>query len=130
MMDDMHNNLMEALGIEIITTEKDEVILTMPVDRRTHQPAGFLHGGASVLLAETAASLGGFLNINQDTHAVFGLEINANHIKSKRTGVVTAKATPVHIGKTTMVWNIHITDEKDNLISISRCTLGVVSKKK
>lgn len=129
-MDDMHNNLMEALGIEIITTEKDEVILTMPVDRRTHQPAGFLHGGASVLLAETAASLGGFLNINQDTHAVFGLEINANHIKSKRTGVVTAKATPVHIGKTTMVWNIHITDEKDNLISISRCTLGVVSKKK
>jgi len=129
-MDDMHNNLMEALGIEIITTEKDEVILTMPVDRRTHQPAGFLHGGASVLLAETAASLGGFLNINQDTHAVFGLEINANHIKSKRTGVVTAKATHVHIGKTTMVWNIHITDEKDNLISISRCTLGVVSKKK
>lgn len=129
-MDDMHNNLMEALGIEIITTEKDEVILTMPVDRRTHQPAGFLHGGASVLLAETAASLGGFLNINQDTHAVFGLEINANHIKSKRTGVVTAKATPVHIGKTTMVWNIHIIDEKDNLISISRCTLGVVSKKK
>lgn len=130
MMDDMHNNLMEALGIEIIITEKDEVILTMPVDRRTHQPAGFLHGGASVLLAETAASLGGFLNINQDTHAVFGLEINANHIKSKRTGVVTAKATPVHIGKTTMVWNIHITDEKDDLISISRCTLGVVSKKK
>lgn len=130
MMDNMHNDLMQALGIEIITTEKDEVVLTMPVDSRTHQPAGFLHGGASVLLAETAASLGGFFNINQDTHAVFGLEINANHIKSKRTGVVTAKATPVHIGKTTMVWNIHITDEKDDLISISRCTLGVVSKKK
>lgn len=129
MMDNMHNDLMQALGIEIITTEKDEVVLTMPVDSRTHQPAGFLHGGASVLLAETAASLGGFFNINQDTHAVFGLEINANHIKSKRTGVVTAKATPVHIGKTTMVWNIHITDEKDDLISISRCTLGVVSKK-
>ncbi len=129
-MDDMHNNLMQALGIEVITTEKDKVTLTMPVDRRTHQPAGFLHGGASVLLAETAASIGGFLNIDQETELVFGIEINANHIKSKRAGIVTAKATPVHIGKTTMVWNIHITDEESDLISISRCTLGVVPKKR
>lgn len=129
-MYDSKNNLMKSLGIEVTTSEKDKVILTMPVDERTHQPAGFLHGGASVLLAETAASIGGFLNINPETQLVFGIEINANHIKSKREGAVTAIATPVHIGKTTMVWNIHIKDEQDEIISISRCTLGVVPKKK
>lgn len=129
-MDNMNMDLMKSLGIEVITTNKDQVTLTMPVDNRTHQPAGFLHGGASVLLAETAASIGGFLNINQETQLVFGIEINANHLKSKREGLVTANATPVHIGKTTMVWNIHITDEQDELISISRCTLSVVPKKR
>lgn len=129
-MKNPNNTLMKSLGIEMLKIDKDEVILSMPVDERTHQPAGFLHGGASVLLAETAASLAGFQNINQETHLVFGIEINANHIKSKREGMVTASATPVHLGKTTMVWNIHITDENDELISISRCTLGVVPKKK
>lgn len=129
-MDNMNMDLMTSLGIEFIKTEKDNVTLTMPVDERTHQPAGFLHGGASVLLAETAASIGGFMNINQETELVFGIEINANHIKSKREGLVTAVATPIHIGKTTMVWNIRITDEENDLISISRCTLGVVPKKK
>jgi len=129
-MDNMNMDLMTSLGIEFIKTEKDNVTLTMPVDERTHQPAGFLHGGASVLLAETAASIGGFMNINQETELVFGIEINANHIKSKREGIVTAVATPIHIGKTTMVWNIRITDEENDLISISRCTLGVVPKKK
>lgn len=129
-MDNMNIDLMTSLGIEFIKTEKDNVTLTMPVDERTHQPAGFLHGGASVLLAETAASIGGFMNINQETELVFGIEINANHIKSKREGLVTAVATPIHIGKTTMVWNIRITDEENELISISRCTLGVVPKKK
>lgn len=129
-MDNMNMDLMTSLGIEFIKTEKDNVTLTMPVDERTHQPAGFLHGGASVLLAETAASIGGFMNINQETELVFGIEINANHIKSKREGIVTAVATPIHIGKTTMVWNIRITDEENELISISRCTLGVVPKKK
>lgn len=129
-MKNPNNTLMKSLGIEMLKIDKDEVILSMPVDERTHQPAGFLHGGASVLLAETAASLAGFQNINQETHLVFGIEINANHIKSKREGTVTASATPVHLGKTTMVWNIHITDENNELISISRCTLGVVPKKK
>lgn len=127
---ELQNELMDALGIEIVTLEKDKVVMTMPVDKRTHQPAGFLHGGASVLLAETVASIGGFLNINLETHNVFGIEINANHLKSKRDGLVTATATPVHIGRTTMVWNIHITDEQEELVGISRCTLGVVPKKK
>ncbi len=126
---DMQNQLMESLGIEFITTEKDKIVMTMPVDERTHQPAGFLHGGASVLLAETAASVGGFLNVDTSTHSVFGVEINANHIRSKREGVVTATATPLHIGRTSMVWNITITDEADKLICTSRCTLGVVERR-
>lgn len=123
------NELMKALGIEIVTLDKEKVVMTMPVDGRTHQPAGFLHGGASVLLAETAASFGGFLNVDQEKQAVFGVEINANHLKSKREGTVTATATPYHIGRTTMVWDIQIRDEADLLICISRCTIGVVDRR-
>src|SRR5699024_3135817 len=104
--------------------------LTMPVDERTHQPAGFLHGGASVLLAETAASIGGSMNMNQETELVFGIEINVNHIKSKREEIVTAVATPIHIGKKTMVWNIRITDEEYLSIYITYYTLEDMSKKK
>jgi len=125
----MHNELMESLGIEFISLEKEKVVMTMPVDERTHQPAGFLHGGASVLLAETAASIGGFLHIDKDKQAVFGMQINANHLKSKKDGLVTATATPIHIGRTTMVWDIQITDETNALICISRCTLGVVERR-
>lgn len=125
----MENTLMNSLGIKVVTLEKEYVEMTMPVDERTKQPAGFLHGGTSVLLAETAASVGGFLNIDQENENVFGIEINANHVKSKRDGMVTAKATPFHIGKSTMIWNIKITDENDELVCISRCTLGVVPKK-
>lgn len=120
---------MELLGIEFITLEKDKVVMTMPVDERTHQPAGYLHGGASVLLAETAASIGGALNVDLEKQAVFGMEINANHVRSKREGLVTATATPLHIGKTTMVWDVKITDEEEKLICISRCTLGVVDRR-
>lgn len=125
----INNTLIKSLGIELIHVKKDEVIMTMPVDERTHQPAGFLHGGASVLLAETAASLGGVANIDEEKQIVFGLEINANHIKSKRDGIVTAKAIPLHVGRMTMVWEVKITDENNDLISVSRCTLGVVDKK-
>lgn len=126
----MNNKLMEALGIEFVTLEKDLVVMTMPIDERTHQPAGYLHGGASVLLAETAASIGGFLNVDQENEAVFGVEINANHVKSKQEGLVTATATPLHRGKTTMVWDIKITDETDSLVCVSRCTIGVVQRRK
>ncbi|SFA91729.1 uncharacterized domain 1-containing protein [Lentibacillus halodurans] len=124
-----NNTLMEALGIETVSLDTDQVVMTMPVDRRTHQPAGFLHGGANVALAESAASIGAFLNVDPEKFNIFGIEINANHIKSKREGTVTAKAEPVHKGKTTMVWEISITDEHDNLICISRCTIGIVPKR-
>lgn len=122
--------LMEALGMEFVYATKEVVKMTMPVDERTKQPAGFLHGGASVALAETAASIGAAKNVNMDEYSVFGMEINANHMKSKQDGTVTAIATPFHIGRTSMVWEIKITDENDNLICISRCTIGVVPKRK
>lgn len=125
----IQNTLIETLGIEIISMDKQSVVLTMPVDSRTHQPAGFLHGGASVALAETAASIGGLLNVDPEKYSVFGVEINANHIKSKKDGIVTAKAFPQHVGKRTMVWQINITDEDKDLICVSRCTIGVVAKR-
>lgn len=131
-MESLHSKgtLLEALGIEIVSIEEGEVIATMPVDERTRQPFGYLHGGASVALAETVASYGSAALINMDTHTCFGLEINANHIKSKKDGIVTAKAKPIHQGRTTMVWEIKMTDEKDQLLCISRCTVAVVEKKR
>lgn len=126
---DISKTLLKSLGIEIIKLEKNEVTMTMPVDDRTKQPAGFLHGGASVALAETAASVGASLHVDLAEMNVFGIEINANHVKSKRDGLVTAIAKPLHIGRTTMVWEINITDEDDALICISRCTVGIVAKK-
>ncbi|WP_138420288.1 hotdog fold thioesterase [Aquibacillus sediminis] len=127
---DFSNTLMESLGIETVRVEKNNVELKMPVDARTHQPMGVLHGGASVALAETAASIGAFLHVDPIKFNVFGIEINANHIKSKRDGWVLGRATPIHIGKTTMVWEIKIVDEEEQLIAISRCTIGIVPKKK
>ncbi|RPF50286.1 hotdog fold thioesterase [Aquisalibacillus elongatus] len=123
------HTLFETLDIEVVKSEKDKVILEMPVTSKVHQPLGYLHGGASVALAESAASIGGFLNVDPEKQGVFGIEINANHVKSKRDGVVRAVAKPIHIGKSTMVWEIKILDERDQLISVSRCTLGVVQRK-
>jgi uncharacterized protein (TIGR00369 family) len=125
---DVKNTLIEALGMEAVTLNKDLVEMTMPVDHRTKQPAGFLHGGANAALAETAASVGAYLNADMEKMNVFGLEINANHIKSKREGIVTAKAVPLHIGNSTMVWEVKITDEQNKLVCVSRCTIGVVPK--
>jgi len=118
--------LMNSLGIEIIKLEKGKVVATMPVDDRTRQPFGLLHGGASVALAETVASIGAYELVDQSTEAVVGLEINANHIRSKRDGLVTATGTVLHQGKTTMVWDIKIADEQGKLICISRCTIAVI----
>lgn len=128
---ELHNNtLLGSLGIEITELKKGKVVATMPVDDRTRQPFGLLHGGASVALAETVASVGAFEMIDKENQAAVGLEINANHIRAKRDGVVTAVGTVIHQGKTTMVWDIKITDEEDNLICISRCTIAVIKVKK
>ncbi|WP_343842753.1 hotdog fold thioesterase [Salinibacillus aidingensis] len=123
------NTMLEALDIEMVEMNPNRVVLSMPVGPKTHQPFGYLHGGASVALAETAASIGGALNIDIETQNVFGIEINANHLRSKRSGMVTGTAEPIHIGSRTMVWEIKVEDENNQLISISRCTLGVVSKR-
>ncbi len=108
------NKLMESLGIEIVELDKNKVVMSMPVDERTHQPYGYLHGGASVLLAETVASIGATLHVDVNEKDVFGMEINANHIRSKRDGKVFAIGTPLHIGRTTQVWSIEIKDETTN----------------
>lgn len=128
-MVNMNNTLMQSLGIEITSIEKGLVVATMPVDERTRQPFGLLHGGASVALAETAASAGAIELIDQETEAAVGLEINANHIKGKRDGVVTATAAILHHGKSTMIWEINIRDEQDQLVCVSRCTMAVIKRK-
>ncbi len=124
------NTLLESLGIKVVEVTSGRAVLTMPVDERTRQPFGFLHGGASVALAETAASIGAAALIDLEKEACFGLEINANHIKAKKDGVVTATAEVQHRGRTTMVWTISITDEKKELICLSRCTMAIVQKNK
>jgi 1,4-dihydroxy-2-naphthoyl-CoA hydrolase len=118
--------LLSTLDIEIIEMTKRRVVARMPVGPKVHQPFGLLHGGASVALAETAASVAGSLNVDPAKQTVVGLEINANHLRGKRDGVVTAVATPVHIGRRTQVWEIRITDENDKPVCVSRCTLAVV----
>ncbi|WP_274857101.1 hotdog fold thioesterase [Bacillus methanolicus] len=125
----MKNTLINALGIEITALEKGKVTATMPVDERTKQPFGLLHGGASVALAETVASLGAYELVDKETEAVAGLEINANHVRPKTEGIVTAHGEVVHRGRTTMVWDIKIVDEQEKLICISRCTVAVIKKK-
>lgn len=124
----MENTLISTLGIEITTLEKGHVIATMPVDDRTRQPFGLLHGGASVALAETVASVGAFELVDPLTEATVGLEINANHIRGKKEGIVTATGNILHHGRTTQVWEIKITDEDGKLICVSRCTMAVIKR--
>src|SRR5437870_3942277 len=102
-------NLAHALGIEITAVAEDGVEGRMPVDGRTHQPMGLLHGGASVALAETLGSLAAATRIDMTKQACVGLEINANHLKGVREGWVRGRATPVHVGRSTQVWEIRIT---------------------
>ena len=124
------NTVLEALGCEIIELDKDRVIITMPISNAARQPFGLLHGGVSVVLSESCASIGTWLNIDQHTQAAVGIEINANHVRAKRDGTVTATAIPMHKGRTTMVWETRITDERKQLICISRCTVAIVHQPK
>lgn len=123
------NTLMETLEIQLTEVTAQRVVATMPVTPKVHQPFGILHGGASVVLAETVASVGAASSIDLATHAAVGLEINANHIRAKRDGLVTATATPLHQGRSTQVWSIDIRDEDDELICTSRCTMAIIEKK-
>ena len=118
--------LLSTLDIEMTEMTKQRVTATMPVTPKVHQPFGLLHGGASVVLAETVASMAAWLNVDQATEQVVGLEINANHLRAKRDGMITAVATPAHIGRRTQVWEVRITDEADKLVCLSRCTMAVI----
>jgi len=119
--------LVGTLGIKFVGIGDDYINATMPVEPKTHQPFGLLHGGASVALAESVASTAGFL-ASPEGKTVVGLEINANHIRGVRKGLVTATARAFHIGKSTQVWDIQIVDERDKLVCISRMTAAVIDR--
>ena len=122
--------LADALGIEITAVDDDYLEGRMPVDGRTHQPMGLLHGGASVALAETLGSIAATLHLSDPTtQTCVGLEINANHLKGVRDGWVRGRATPLHIGRRTQVWEIRITHEESGaLVCVSRLTMAVIDR--
>ena len=125
------NTLMEVLGIECIEIGSDYVISRMPVDHRTHQPMGLLHGGASMALIESIGSMGSTLLIDLEKEAPVGLEINANHVSGVRSGYVKAIGKIVHAGKSTHIWQVDIFHEETNkLVCTGRLTVMIVPKKK
>jgi 1,4-dihydroxy-2-naphthoyl-CoA hydrolase len=123
------NTMAERLGIQFTEIGENFLTASMPVDHRTHQPLGLLHGGASVALAETLGSVASTMTIDPDKQFCVGVEINANHIKGVRAGTVSGKTTPVHIGKKTQVWEIRITTEANELVCISRITMAILDKR-
>jgi len=118
--------MMGVIGIELTGYGEDWIRGRMPVDQRTHQPFGLLHGGASVTLAETLASVGAFSTQNPETHAAVGMEINANHVRPVREGWVHGEAKMETMGRTSQVWTIRITNEKGKLVCLSRCTMAII----
>jgi 1,4-dihydroxy-2-naphthoyl-CoA hydrolase len=121
------NTLVSHLGIELVEAGDDYVTAKMPVDGRTHQPAHILHGGASVVLAETLASWASTFVVDREKNYCVGLEINANHVRAVSSGWVTGTARPVHLGRSTQVWEVRITDESQRLVCISRVTMAVLA---
>lgn len=122
------NTMSEFLGIQFIEVGKDFLSATMPVNERTKQPIGILHGGANVVLAETVASTAANAVIDLNQFYCVGLEINANHLRSVKEGLVTAVTTPIHLGRTTQVWQINIFNEEGKQTCVSRMTAAVISR--
>lgn len=123
------NTLMETLNIQYTEIGDDYLVATMPVNEKVYQPMGILHGGATVALAESVGSTASHLFIDSKSIEVRGIEITANHLKSKRDGMITATAKVIHKGRTTHLWEIRIVDEEDNLISFCKLTNIILSKK-
>lgn len=123
-------NMSEYLGIEITDVDHDQISGRMPVDHRTKQPLGLLHGGASVVLAETLGSIAANASVDTDLYYCVGLEINANHIRSVREGFVYGIAKALHVGRKTQVWEVRITNQEQQLVCISRLTVAVIDKNK
>lgn len=124
------NTLMETLEMEFIDAGEDFLVATMPVNSRVHQPMGLLHGGASVALAESVGSAASIMFINPEKQEVRGIEISANHLKSKREGIVTGTAKIIHKGASIHLWEIRITDEEGKLISLCKLTNMVLPRKR
>lgn len=122
----LNNSLAAHLNMTLSELGPDYLKVSMPVTEQVHQPMGLLHGGASVALAETAGSVGANLIVDPSQAACVGQEINANHVRGVRSGIVTATARPVHIGSTSQVWDIRIHDERERLVCISRLTMAVI----
>lgn len=120
-------SMVEHLGIVFTAIGPDFITATMPVDERTKQPLGLLHGGASVVLAETLGSIAANCVVDNEKYYCVGLDINANHIRSVKSGYVTGTTKPVHVGKSTQVWEIIIKDEGEQLVCISRITMAVLA---
>ncbi len=124
-----NGTMTETLGIEWTEVGPDFLRAKMPVDHRTKQPYGLLHGGASCVLAETVGSVGSAMVIDHEKYFCVGLDINANHIRGAREGYVIGTARPIHLGNSTHVWEIKISDEKERLICISRLTMAILLRK-
>jgi 1,4-dihydroxy-2-naphthoyl-CoA hydrolase len=124
------NTMMDVLGIEYTEVGENYICAKMPVDKRTHQPVGLLHGGATAALAETLGSLGSTLVCNPEEYSITGIEVNANHIKGVREGYVHAKSTLIHCGRTMHVWNTEVKNDKGELVAICRLTVLVLPRKK
>ena len=120
--------MVDHLGIEFLEIGDDYVKARMPVDHRTHQPFGLLHGGASVTLAETLGSMGAWFCVDPAKYVCVGLEINANHLRGAREGWVYGVARPLHVGRTTQVWEIKITNAEDKLVCVSRITMAILPR--
>ena len=129
MLETGNNSLVNSLGIEFLSIDYKQLSARMPVDNRTRQPFGILHGGASVALAETLCSIGGWLNVDDKKFYVVGQEINANHIRPVKSGDVIGTAIPIHLGRRSQVWQTEIREQSDKLVCISRCTLSVLEIK-
>ncbi len=123
------NTMAEYLGIEFIEVGDDYLVAKMPIDARTKQPIGIMHGGTSCVLAETVGSTAGNYCVDMNTHYCVGLDINTNHLRSMREGYIIGTAKPFHLGRTTQVWEIDIRDEANNRVSINRLTLAVLTRK-
>jgi 1,4-dihydroxy-2-naphthoyl-CoA hydrolase len=123
------NTMLEYIGIQFTSIGDGTIEARMPVDHRTHQPFGILHGGASVALAETLGSVAAMCCLDPALQYCVGLDINANHIKSVKEGFVVGRVKPIHVGKKTHVWEIKITTEKEELVCISRITMAILDRK-
>lgn len=122
------NTILEVLGIETIELGEDYIKATMPVDKRTHQPMGLLHGGASAVLIESLGSIGSSLIADMKTESIVGLEVNANHLRGVKSGKVTGTATIIHCGRRTHVWSVDIHDDEQKLVCTGRLTVMVTKR--